>query len=71
MRANDYANAAVQALGRVGPLRDFFLVPAKYAHVSSPLVQRFGELLRKAWNPRAFKGQAGWRGVWRLWGAVG
>ena len=40
------------------PLRDFFLLPANYAGCSSPLVQRFGELLRKAWNTRNFKGQA-------------
>ena len=40
------------------PLRDFFLLPANYAACRSPLVQRFGELLRKAWNTRNFKGQA-------------
>ena len=40
------------------PLRDYFLLPANYAACSSPLVQRFGELLRKAWNARNFKGQA-------------
>ena len=48
----------MQALARVTPLRDFFLLPANYAVCSSPLVQRFGELLRKAWNTRNFKGQA-------------
>ena len=49
---------ARQALARVTPLRDFFLLPANYAACRSPLVQRFGELLRKAWNTRNFKGQA-------------
>jgi hypothetical protein len=47
-----------QALLRVLPLRDFFLLPENYAACSSVLVQRFGELARKAWNPRNFKGQA-------------
>ncbi len=47
----------VQALARTLPLRDFFLVPANYASCRSQLVQRFGELMRKLWNPRNFKGQ--------------
>ena len=46
-----------QALARVTPIRDFFLIPANYGAVKSLLVQRFGELLRKMWNPRNFKGQ--------------
>ena len=37
--------------------RDFFLRPQNYAGCGSLLVQRFGELVRKVWNPRAFKGQ--------------
>ena len=36
---------------------DFFLRPENYASCQSLLVQRFGELVRKVWNPRAFKGQ--------------
>ncbi len=44
-------------LARVVPLRDFFLVPANYSSSRSQLVQRFGELMRKIWNPRNFKGQ--------------
>lgn len=39
------------------PLRNFFLLPQNYASCKSVLVQRFGALLRKAWNPRQFKGQ--------------
>ena len=46
-----------QALLRVLPLRNFFLLPENYASCRSVLVQRFGELLRKACNPRNFKGQ--------------
>lgn len=48
---------ARQALLRVLPLRNYFLLPENYASCKSVLVQRFGELLRKACNPRNFKGQ--------------
>lgn len=44
-------------LARVTPIRDFFLDPSNYADCRSPLVQRTGELLRKVWHPRNFKGQ--------------
>ena len=47
----------MQALSRVLPLRNFFLLPENYASCKSVLVQRFGALLRKTWNPRQFKGQ--------------
>ena len=47
----------MQALVRVVPLRNYFLQPANYAAARSKLVQRFGELMRKIWNPRNFKGQ--------------
>eukprot|EP00887_Chlorella_sp_A99_P006527 scaffold3.g6527.t1 len=60
MKANDYANVVIQALIRVHPIRDFFLRPDNYAAgpgARSLLVGRFGELVRKVWNPRAFKGQ--------------
>ncbi|KAI3435999.1 hypothetical protein D9Q98_002056 [Chlorella vulgaris] len=57
MKQNDYANVVAQALIRVHPIRDFFLRPENYASCQSLLVQRFGELVRKVWNPRAFKGQ--------------
>lgn len=57
MKANDYANVVVQILARVSPIRDFFLIPSNYADCQSLLVQRTGDLLRKIWNPKAFKGQ--------------
>lgn len=51
-----------QALSHVTPLRDYFLREINYARVKRPpgdssflLVQRFGELMRKLWNPRNFK----------------
>jgi U4/U6.U5 tri-snRNP-associated protein 2 len=37
--------------------RDYFLVPANYKGVDNVLVKRFGELIRKLWNSRNFKGQ--------------
>lgn len=47
----------MQALVRVVPLRNYFLQPTNYAACRSQLVSRFGELVRKIWNPRNFKGQ--------------
>ena len=47
----------MQVLARIVPLRDFFLEPSNYSSSRSQLVQRFGELMRKIWNPRNFKGQ--------------
>ena len=58
MKANDYVNIVVQMLARVVPIRNFFLLPeVNYPGCKSVLVQRFGELMRKLWNPRNFKGQ--------------
>lgn len=57
IRGTDYVNAVVQCLVRIGPLRDFFLLPANYAHMGSALVQQFGMLVRKIWSPYNFKGQ--------------
>ncbi len=62
IKANDYCNVVLQALSHVPPLRDYFLREENYNHIKRPpgdqmflLVQRFGELLRKLWNPRNFK----------------
>lgn len=62
IKANDYCNVILQALTHVKPLRNFFLMEANYAKIKRPagdspftLVQRFGELMRKLWNPRNFK----------------
>ena len=59
MKHNDYVNVAVQILSRVAPVRDLFLEPSNFNDSMSPLTIRFGELLRKMWNPRNFKGQVG------------
>ncbi|CAF1356010.1 unnamed protein product [Adineta steineri] len=62
IKANDYCNVVLQALINVGPLRDYFLQEDNYADIRvAPgdiminLVKRFGELVRKLWNPRNFK----------------
>lgn len=62
IKANDYCNVVLQALAHVTPLRDYFLRENNYATIRRPpgdsifnLVQRFGELMRKVWNPRNFK----------------
>lgn len=57
MKSNDYVNVILQALNRVTPIRDFFLIPRNYRSCSSEIVARFGELLRKMWNTKNFKGQ--------------
>uniref|UniRef100_A0A8C1ZQG8 Ubiquitin carboxyl-terminal hydrolase 39 n=1 Tax=Cyprinus carpio TaxID=7962 RepID=A0A8C1ZQG8_CYPCA len=51
-----------QALSNVPPLRNYFLEEENYRRIRRPpgdimflLVQRFGELMRKLWNPRNFK----------------
>ncbi|CAG0891762.1 unnamed protein product [Darwinula stevensoni] len=62
IKANDYCNVVLQALSHVAPLRNYFLQEESYMGIKRPpgdlmflLVQRFGELLRKLWNPRNFK----------------
>jgi len=62
IKANDYCNVVLQALSHVVPLRDYFLREENYINIKRPpgdnnvvLVQRFGELIRKLWNPRNFK----------------
>nr|CDS26550.1 u4:u6.u5 tri snrnp associated protein 2 [Hymenolepis microstoma] len=64
IKANDYCNVIIQLLSHISPLRDFFLRPENYQeqikraaagdHMTL-LVHRFGELIRKLWNPRNFK----------------
>ncbi|CAN7021573.1 unnamed protein product [Brassica rapa subsp. trilocularis] len=53
----EFVNVTVQSLMRVTPLRNFFLIPENYQHCNSTLVHRFGELTRKIWHARNFKGQ--------------
>ena len=53
IKANDYFNVIVHALAHVVPLRNFSMLE----DISSrpQLAQRFSILVRKIWNPRAFK----------------
>lgn len=62
IKANDYSNVMLQALSHVSPIRDYFLQESNYIHkkkltgdVAFSIVSRFGELIRKLWNPRNFK----------------
>lgn len=57
IKETDFVNVTIQSLMRVTPLRNFFLIPQNYHHSKSPLVHRFGELTRKIWHARNFKGQ--------------
>ncbi|KAG6418985.1 hypothetical protein SASPL_121193 [Salvia splendens] len=57
IKETDFVNVTIQSLMRVTPLRNFFLIPENYAHCKSQLVHRFGELTRKIWHARNFKGQ--------------
>ncbi|XP_071693487.1 uncharacterized protein [Rutidosis leptorrhynchoides] len=57
IKHTDFVNVTIQSLMRVTPLRNFFLIPENYMHSRSVLVHRFGELTRKIWHARNFKGQ--------------
>ncbi|KAK4982132.1 Ubiquitin carboxyl-terminal hydrolase 10 [Elasticomyces elasticus] len=53
IKANDYFNVISQALAHVPPLRNYFML--EDLSTRPQLAQRFSILLRKLWNPRAFK----------------
>lgn len=62
IKANDYCNVVLQALSHVTPIKNYFLDENNYKSIKRPpgdigfiLVQRFGELIRKLWNPRHFR----------------
>lgn len=60
LKYNDYCNVIFQALSHVIPLRNHFLIESNYMPTKQNdkkyiLAQRFGELIRKLWNPRNFK----------------
>ena len=54
IKANDYFNVVVQALSHVPPIRNFFLLHA-FKQNSPQLSVRFGTLVRKIWNAKAFR----------------
>ncbi|WEW61283.1 Ubiquitin carboxyl-terminal hydrolase 10 [Emydomyces testavorans] len=55
IKSNDYLNVIVQLLAHVRPLRNFFLLHHFQVPGTPQLPLRFGMLVRKLWNPRAFK----------------
>ena len=60
IKQNDYCNVILQALSHVKAIRDYFLKESNHDAILSKdnsdlLLQRFGELLRKLWNPKNFK----------------
>ncbi|CEP15121.1 hypothetical protein [Parasitella parasitica] len=57
VKANDYVNVVIQALAHIPSIRDYFILEDFEKKGSSQLVCRFSALIRKMWNPRAFKGQ--------------
>ncbi|EXJ96063.1 ubiquitin thiolesterase [Capronia coronata CBS 617.96] len=54
IKANDYLNVVVQTLAHVAPLRNFFLLHS-FPHTAPQLPVRLSTLVRKLWNPKAFK----------------
>lgn len=55
IKANDYFNVAVQLLAHVLPIRNFFLLHDFPTPGTPELVLRFRTLVRKLWNPKAFR----------------
>ncbi|KAL5050375.1 hypothetical protein BDW71DRAFT_173734 [Aspergillus fruticulosus] len=55
IKANDYLNVVVQALAHVLPIRNYFLLHEFPQPGTPQLVMRFGTLVRKLWNPKAFR----------------
>lgn len=55
IKANDYLNVVVQVLAHVTPIRNFFLLQHFPVPGSPQLSVRFSTLVRKLWNPKAFK----------------
>jgi len=53
IKANDYFNVICHSLTHVPPLRNYFMLEDLSSR--NQLVQRFSILLRKIWNPKAFK----------------
>ncbi|KAL9112473.1 MAG: hypothetical protein Q9227_003315 [Pyrenula ochraceoflavens] len=54
IKANDYLNVVIQALAHVSPLRNFMLLH-QFPPGAPQLAVRTSTLVRKLWNPRAFR----------------
>ncbi|KAI8096628.1 uncharacterized protein BX664DRAFT_256840 [Halteromyces radiatus] len=57
IKANDYVNVVIQALVHIPSFRDYFILQDFENQDKSQLVIRFSSLIRKMWNPKAYKGQ--------------
>ncbi|KAJ5896166.1 mRNA-splicing protein ubp10 [Penicillium subrubescens] len=55
IKANDYLNVVVQLLAHVHPIRNFFLLHEFPTPGTPELALRFSTLVRKLWNPKAFR----------------
>jgi U4/U6.U5 tri-snRNP-associated protein 2 len=55
IKANDYLNVVVQVLSHITPIRNFFLSHNFPIPGTPQLSLRFSTLVRKLWNPKAFK----------------
>eukprot|EP01012_Entosiphon_sulcatum_P042139 TRINITY_DN5607_c0_g2_i1.p1 TRINITY_DN5607_c0_g2~~TRINITY_DN5607_c0_g2_i1.p1 ORF type:complete len:534 (+),score=137.86 TRINITY_DN5607_c0_g2_i1:23-1603(+) len=55
LKNTDFLNVVVQSVARIPELQQFYMSPFPYTKVPE-LARSFGELLRKIWNPKAFKG---------------
>ena len=55
IKANDYLNVVVQVLAHVPPIRNFFLLHEFPTPGTPQLSLRFSTLVRKLWNPKAFR----------------
>ncbi|KAJ5907418.1 hypothetical protein N7495_000100 [Penicillium taxi] len=55
IKANDYFNVVIQILSHVTPLRNFFLCHEFPTTGTPELALRFSTLVRKLWNPKAFR----------------
>ncbi|KAK9382529.1 uncharacterized protein V2V93DRAFT_365351 [Kockiozyma suomiensis] len=54
IKQNDYLNVIIQSLAHVSPFRNFFML--ENFEGKSELLQRVSILIRKLWNPHAFRG---------------
>ena len=55
IKANDYLNVVVQLLAHVFPIRNYFLLHEFPTPGTPQLALRFSTLVRKLWNPKAFR----------------
>merc|ERR1719379_1950990 len=56
MGENDYINVVIQILARTCSFRDLFLNEINFQYFDSLLIKCTGELLKKIWHPKLFKG---------------